>query len=146
MINAINNCSNRKTGAAWLHGSGCLAYSKHRTRVFLSFTSYLHGVFTLLQTMALQSQLDADSNWNNNGIASRFLKIKNQKETNYTMQFTCNNRIKVAPQGKNYEKSLELIAVFFLHTSTQMPALYGTAITFLHANGQFYVWKFHLCA
>lgn len=111
MINAIKNCSNTKTGAAWLHRSGCLAYSNHRTGVLLSFTSYLHGVFTLLQTMAFQSQIDTDStNWNNNGIASWFLKIKNQKETNYTMQFICNNRINVASQGKNYEKSLESMA------------------------------------
>lgn len=70
-------------------------------------------------------------------LQARFLKIKNQKETNYTMQFICNNTIKVAPPGKNYEKSLESIAGFFLHASTWMPALYGRAITFLYANGQF---------
>lgn len=122
MINAIKNCSNTKTGAAWLHRSGCLAYSNHRTGVLLSFTSYLHGVFTLLQAMAFQSQIDTDStNWNNNGIASWFLKTKNQKETNYTMQFICNNRINVASQGKNYEKSLESMAGFLLRTYAWMP-------------------------
>lgn len=137
-INTIKNCSNAETWAAWLHWSRCLAYSNHKTGAIPSFTSYEHGVFTLLQATAFLSQLDADStNWNNNGIANWFLKIKNQKETNYTMQFICNNRNKIPPQGKNYLKSLESIAGFFLRTSARVPALYGRAISFLHANGRF---------
>lgn len=135
-IDAIKNHSHTKPGMAWLHGSGCLACSNHRTEVLLSPTSYFPGVFTLLQTTTFQSQLDADSTkWNKNGIAIWFLKTKIRKKP--TTQFICNNRIKVAPQGKNLEKSLESTASFFLCAPTRMPALYGRANTFPHANGQF---------
>lgn len=111
MIDAIKNYSHTEPGVAWLHGSGCLACSNHRTGVLLSPTSYLPGVFTLLQTTAFQSQLDADSTKrNNNGNAIWFLKTKIRRKP--TTQFICNNRIKEAPQGKNLEKGLESTAGF----------------------------------